>query len=403
MKRLAILGSTGSIGTQTLDVAARFPERFRVAALAAGRNVELLAQQAKQLRPERVCVPDASDLLRLREALSGTGIACTDDVTEIAGADVDLVVAAQVGHAGLLPVLAALRAGTDVALANKEVLVMAGELVVAEARRTGARLLPLDSEHVAIAQCLAGQPARALRRIVLTASGGPLRDLDVRALADVTVERALAHPNWTMGRKITIDSATLMNKGFEWIEAVWLFDVAPAQVEIVIHPESIVHSLVELCDGSWLAQLGVPDMRVPIAYTLGLPDRLPLMADAASEETRVDGAGAPRPAGDVARLDLVAAGSLRFVAPDPARYPALDVVRDALDAGGTAPAAMNAANEVAVEAFLERRIPFSGIVRTVEATLRAHAPVRMPALGDILEADRAARAHAAQTLEEHYA
>ncbi len=380
MKRIAILGSTGSIGTQTLEIVDRFPDRLEVAALAAGRNVELLIQQAKQFRPERVSVQREENLARVRDALSGTDVQIGTDACEVARADADLVVGAFVGSAGLRPVLEALRHGTDVALANKEVLVMAGELVLAEARLHGARIRPLDSEHVAIHQCLAGQSQRAVKRVCLTASGGPFRQASPDELAAATPDDALAHPNWDMGSKITIDSATLMNKGFEVIEARWLFDLEPDRIDVVIHPESIVHSMVEFVDGTWLAQLGVPDMRGPIAYALAMPERLPLP--------------------DLAPLDLAALGALHFEAPDHARFPALGLARDALAAGGAAPAVLNAANEIAVEAFLTRRIRFTAIAKLAEKVLRKQGGRPAPDLEAILEADRRARADASRLVEE---
>lgn len=380
MKRLAILGSTGSIGTQTLEVVERFPERLRVAALAAGRNVELLIQQAKQFSPERVSVLRDEDLPRVRDALSGTGIEVGTDPCAVARADADLVVAAFVGSAGLRPVLEALRSGTDVALANKEVLVMAGELVLAEARLHGARIRPLDSEHVAIHQCLAGQPERGVKRVCLTASGGPFRGVPAERLERATPDDALAHPNWDMGAKITIDSATLMNKGFEVIEARWLFDLPPERIDVVIHPESIVHSMVEFVDGTWLAQLGVPDMRGPIAYALAMPERLPLP--------------------EVAPLDLAALGALHFEAPDHARFPALGLARAALESGGAAPAVLNAANEVGVQAFLDGRIRFTAIATLADKILQEQGAAAARDLDEILAADRSARDAARRAIEE---
>jgi 1-deoxy-D-xylulose-5-phosphate reductoisomerase len=381
VKRIAILGSTGSIGTQTLDVVSRFPERFQVVGLAAGRNVELLAQQAKQFRPAVVSVPSPEDLERLRDAIGDPAIRCEIDARALCAEAPDLVVAAQVGSVGLVPVLAALEAGCDVALANKEVLVMAGELVLREARRSGARLLPLDSEHVALAQCLRGQDRGGLKRVMLTASGGPFRRTSRAELARATPALALAHPNWTMGPKISIDSATLMNKGFECIEARWLFDLAPEQIDVVIHPESIIHSLAEYCDGSWMAQLGVPDMRAPIAYTLGLPQRLPLP--------------------DLAPLDLVKLGRLSFEAPDLERFPALRIARASMQIGGTAPATLNAANEVAVEAFLAERIPFTAIAELADAIVSGHRPLHDFDLAGVLDADAQARVEAQRWIGRH--
>ena len=385
MKRIVVLGSTGSIGTQTLDLAERFPDQIEVVGLAAGRNLNLLVQQAKTFRPARVSVADEAEVAGLRAALADPGIEVAggaDGLCEVARQRADLVVGALVGRVGLEPTLAALEQGTDVALANKEVLVVAGELVLREARRHGARILPLDSEHVAIHQCLAGQDRDHLERVLLTASGGPFRTASRSELETATPEQALAHPNWEMGPKITIDCATLMNKGFEVIEARWLFDLKPKQIGTVIHPESIIHSLVEFRDGSWLAQLGVPDMRSPIAYTLGMPDRLPLP--------------------DLRRLELAEIGALHFEEPDRARFPALRLAAGALRTGGTAPCVLNAANEVAVQAFLERRIPFNGIARTAEETLGAEPIEPGVELNQIAEADRRARGRARAWIEEHY-
>ena len=378
MKRIVILGSTGSVGTQTLELVERFPEQLELCGLAAGRNIELLIQQAKQFLPRLVSVVRDQDAERVREAVGQLGVEVrsgAEGLLEVAREPADLLIGAIVGRVGLEPTLEALREGTDVALANKEVLVVAGELVVAEAQRSGAHILPLDSEHVAIHQCLAGHSRADLKRVLLTASGGPFLHATTEEMAAATPEQALAHPNWEMGRKISIDSATLMNKGFELIEARWLFDLEPEQMEVVIHPESIIHSLVEYRDGSWLAQLGIPDMRTPIAYTLGMPQRLPLP--------------------DLTPLDLVAAGALHFEAPDLTRFPALGLARDVLQTGGTAPAVLNAANEVAVQAFLERRLPFTGIAAVAERVLEAEAPGPGRDLDEIREADRRARERAA--------
>jgi len=383
VKRIALLGSTGSIGTQTLDVIARFPEKLEVVALAAGRSVELLIQQCKQFKPELVSVARDEDVPVVRAALgdpltrvvSGPAGLC-----EVATHDADLVIGALVGSAGLEPVVAALRRGTDVALANKEVLVTGGPLVLDEAHRSGAKLLPLDSEHVAIAQCLAGQRGAAVRKIWLTASGGPFRGASAEALACARPAQALAHPNWEMGAKITIDSATLMNKGFEVIEAHWLFGLAPERIGVLVHPESIIHSLVEYDDGSWIAQLGVPDMRIPISYTLGMPERLPIA--------------------DVAPLDLVAQGALHFEAPDLGRFPALRLAFEALAAGGTAPAALNGANEIAVAAFLAGELSFTGIAAVAEEVLTS-LPVRPGrSLEEIRDVDEQARRLARRWIEE---
>ena len=381
MKRVTILGSTGSLGTQTLQVVERFPDALAVSGLAAGRNLDLLIQQAKQFRPRIVSVALEADVSRVRAALADPAIEVCADASAVASCDADLVIGALVGGLGMRPVLAALAAGRDLALANKEVLVMAGELVLREARRHGARLTPLDSEHVAIHQCLAGQPREALRKVTLTASGGPFRTASRAELEAATPEQALAHPNWNMGPKITVDSATLMNKGFEVIEARWLFELEPERIGVVIHPESIVHSLVEFCDGSWLAQLAVPDMRIPIAYALALPERLPLP--------------------DLEPLDLAELGALHFEAPDRERFPALGLAFAALREGGTAPAALSAANEVAVDAFLHGRLPFTGIAAAAEAVLEMQPRSPGLDLDGILEADREARERARHWIEEH--
>ena len=381
MKRLAILGSTGSIGTQTLEVAARFPEHLQVIGLSAGRNIELLVQQVNQFRPEVVAVAREEDVRTIREAVADPRLRVSAELSDVAQSDCDLLVGAMVGSAGLDPVLSAVAKGTDVALANKEVLVMAGELVMRAASLSGARILPLDSEHVAIHQCLSGHPRDALRKVVLTASGGPFLRASPARIASATPEEALAHPNWEMGQKISIDSATLMNKGFEVIEARWLFDLGPDRIDVVIHPESIVHSLVEFEDRSWLAQLGMPDMRIPIAYALALPERFPLR--------------------DLPSLDLVKLGKLHFEAPDAERFPALRLARTVLAQGGTAPAALNAANEVAVQAFLEQRLPFTGIAEVAERVLEDQPIGPALEVEAILETDRQARERTRRWIEEH--
>jgi 1-deoxy-D-xylulose-5-phosphate reductoisomerase len=374
MTTLALLGSTGSIGRQTLEIAARFPERFRVATLAANSQVDLLAAQARRFGAETVVLGDETRLPALRAALAGTStriLAGMDGLIE-AAADpaVDILVAAMVGAAGLRPLLAAVTAGKRIALANKEPLVAAGSLVMAAVAAHGATLLPVDSEPSAIFQCLQGQPRDAVAALWLTASGGAFRDLSPEELARVTPAQALRHPTWEMGPKITVDSATLMNKGLEVIEAHWLFGVPLPDIRIVMHPQSIVHSLVEFRDGSLLAQLGVPSMCTPIQYALGYPDRLPQ---------------------SWAPLDLLALGQLTFAAPDFSRFPAPALAREAALAGGTLPAVLNAANEVAVAAFLEGRIGFLDIPRLVERALTAHAPIAHPSLDEILAVDEEVR------------
>lgn len=381
-KRLALLGSTGSIGRSTLDVVAAFPERFEVVTMAAGGKVDLLAEQIARFRPRLVSVREAADAARLRAGLpAGLGVDVqwgTAGVTAVAThPDVDLVVSAIVGAAGLEPTYAAIRAGKTVAVANKEPLVMAGALVMAEAARQGVQVLPIDSEHSAIFQSLCGHQKRDVRRIILTASGGPFLGVPKERLARVTVEEALNHPNWRMGPKITIDSATLMNKGLEVIEAVWLFGIEPERIAIHIHPQSIVHSMVEYIDGSVVAQMGVPDMRGPIAYALAYPDRLPV----------------PLPP-----LDLCALSGLTFLAPDHDRFPAVSLAYRAAQVGGSLPAVLNAANEVAVAAFLAGRLPFTGIPAVIEAAMAEHVPVPLAGLADVLAADADGRRLAEQAL-----
>ncbi len=377
MRRLAVLGSTGSVVEQALAVAEAFPDRYTVVALAAGRNVEKLAEQVRRFEPEVVSVADtaAADLLRERLRRDDLDIECgADGLDAVATHSTDLVVAGLVGAVGLRPTLAAIRAGRDIALANKEVLVMAGALVLREARAHGVTLLPVDSEHSAIFQALAGQRREDVARLILTASGGPFRTWTPERIARATVEQALDHPNWNMGPKITIDSATLMNKGLEVIEACWLFDVPPQQVDIVVHPQSIVHSMVEFHDGSVLAQLGLPDMRVPIAVALAHPERLPL---------------------DLPRLDLAALGRLDFETPDRKRFPCLDLAYAALAADEAAPAVLNAANEVSVAAFLAGEISFPAIAAANAEVLDAHGARATAAtlrdLKDVAEADAWAR------------
>ena len=366
-QRIALLGSTGSIGRQTLDVVRAMPERFQIRALAAGRNLDRLEAQAREFRPAQLCAAGAGGAARDRLAAiareAGADVVPIGDMA--ADPDCDILVVGTAGRAGLEPTLAALRRGAPVALANKEVVVMAGALVRAAADAGGGQLRPVDSEHSAVWQCLFGEEGREIRRIILTASGGALRDLPAAELAAVTPERALRHPTWNMGAKITIDSATLMNKGMETIEARWLFDVPYDRVEVVQHPESIVHSLVEFSDGSVKAQLGYPDMRLPIQLALGYPDRL-------------------RPASDP--LDLAAVGALHFAEPDLDRYPCLRLAIRAGRAGGTFPAVMAAADEIAVQAFLDRRIGYADIPALVESALDRH----QAGPGDDLEAIDAA-------------
>lgn len=378
MKRLAILGSTGSIGQGALRIVDRFPERFTVKALAAHRRLEVLADQIRRFRPEAVVVADAQAARALAASLPPAlrpEILCGEEGYRRAASwpSADLTLNAIVGAAGLWPTLAAVEAGKNVAIANKETLVMAGGLITRRAVACGASLLPVDSEHSAVFQCLQGRSPAELERILLTASGGPFLERPVATLAEVTPEEALRHPNWSMGAKITVDSATLMNKGLEVIEAMRLFSVPPERIEVVVHPQSIVHSMVALRDGTVLAQMGVPDMAAAIGYALSYPERLPLGQ----------------------KLPAFAAGiTLSFRAPDPARFPCLALALEAARTGGTAPAVLNAANEEAVGAFLERRIGFGDIPRVVEDALRRHAVQGEESLEAVLEADREARAAA---------
>jgi len=354
MRRLAILGSTGSIGVQALDVVARFPGRFEVVGLAAGRNVERLAAQVRAFGPRVVSVADPTAAAALRRLVpAGTEVLDGEDgaVQLAAHPDVDLVVAAISGAAGLRSTAAAVEAGKTIGLANKESLVLSGEVMMRLAVERGATILPIDSEHSAIHQSLVGHNRREVRRILLTASGGPLRQVPAEELQHVSPERALKHPNWSMGDKITIDSATLMNKGLEVIEARWLFGVEPTRIDIVVHPESIIHSMVEYLDGSVVAQLGVSDMRGPISYALGHPERLPL---------------------DLPPLDLTRLGRLTFEPPDPARFPAYTLAYRALELGGTAPAVLSGADEAAVAAFLGGRCRFTDIADLCGETLERH-------------------------------
>ncbi len=382
MKSLAILGSTGSIGVSTLEIVAAHPERFRVVALTAGRNLDLLEQQVRAFRPEYVAVPATGDAAALKARLGDAAphvlAGCDGLIACAAQSGAQLVVSAIVGAAGLEPTLAAIEAGIDVALANKETLVAAGDVVMSAVARKGIYLFPVDSEHSAIFQSLAGHRKDDVRRLILTASGGPFRNRSLAELEQVVPADALTHPNWNMGRKITIDSATMMNKGLEVIEAHWLFDLPAEKIAVHIHPESIVHSMVEYVDGAVIAQLGIPDMKTPIALALSWPERLPL---------------------DLPPLDLCRLGRLHFSEPDTERFPCLALAYRALTSGGTAPAALNAANEVAVEAFLDNRLGFTDIPRIIEAVLDRHEISAADSLAAVLSADAAARAAAVRLIE----
>ncbi|MFO1476870.1 MAG: 1-deoxy-D-xylulose-5-phosphate reductoisomerase [Verrucomicrobiota bacterium] len=381
MKNLVLLGSTGSIGTSTLKVVEDLPDRLKLIALAAGGNSKLLLEQARQHRPSAVSLQDPARAADLQKELGpGTAVYSGDDglIRLATLPEADIVLIAIVGTAGLRPALAAIRAGKDIAVASKEILVMAGESVMNEARKHGVKVLAVDSEHSAIFQCLDGKPPGTIRKLWLTASGGPFRDKSQwprEKFGEITVERALKHPSWVMGRKITIDSATLFNKGLEMIEARWLFDIEMARVGVVVHPQSIVHSMVEFVDGSMLAQLSTPDMCLPIQYALTYPDR--------ANSCRV-------------QTSLAKIGNLTFEEPDTERFPAIDLARKAGEIGGTLPAVFNAANEVAVDAFVNRRINFPQITEMVRRTMDAHRPVAHASLEQILEADRWARTEAAR-------
>ena len=386
---LAILGSTGSIGRSTLEVVALHPERFRVAVLGARRSWQSIVEQAKRFNPDLVVLVDPEAASQARAALRACGCAsrveCGADALAqaAAGDNVQVVMAAIVGAAGLQSTLAAVHAAKRVLLANKEALVMAGPLLMDEVRRAGAEIIPIDSEHNAIFQCmpggyLPGETARGVLRVILTASGGPFRCADPSSLEHVTPDEACAHPKWKMGRKISVDSATLMNKGLEVIEATLLFGLPESQVDVLVHPQSVVHSLVEYADGSMLAQLGAPDMRTPIAQALAWPERF---------------------ASGVQSLNLAEIGQLGFEPPDHQRFPSLKLARAAARAGGTAPAVLNAANEVAVQAFLDRRLNFTAIAAVIDKVLQRLESSPVKALGDVLDADAAARRLAESLIE----
>ncbi|BCJ05542.1 MULTISPECIES: 1-deoxy-D-xylulose-5-phosphate reductoisomerase [unclassified Pseudomonas] len=391
VQRITVLGATGSIGLSTLDVIARHPDRYQVFALSGYSRIDELLALCERHRPAFAVVPSAEAAMRLRQGLAAAG--CATEVLEgeaglcqvAAASEVDTVMAAIVGAAGLRPTLAAVEAGKKVLLANKEALVMSGALFMDAVHRSGSVLLPIDSEHNAIFQCMPGDYARGLgavgvRRILLTASGGPFRETPAEALLDVTPEQACAHPNWSMGRKISVDSASMLNKGLELIEACWLFDAKPSQIEVVVHPQSVIHSLVDYVDGSVLAQLGNPDMRTPISNALAWPER-------------IDSGVAP--------LDLFAIARLDFQAPDEQRFPCLRLARQAAEAGNSAPAVLNAANEVAVEAFLQRRIRFPEIAGMIEQVLDQEPVVALPTLEAVFAADQRARELSREWLRRH--
>lgn len=374
MKTLSILGSTGSIGRNALDIVRRHPDKFRVIALTAGRNIDLLKEQIEEFKPDLVSVIDKETADRLGKNLPCRVMYGTSGFEEAAALkSVDMVVSAITGSAGLLPTLSAINAGKEIALANKETLVMAGALVMKAVKKNNITLIPIDSEHSAIFQSIIGHQKGDVKRLILTASGGPFLNTPLENLVKVTCSEALKHPNWQMGQKVTIDSATLMNKGLEVIEARWLFDILPENIVVHIHPQSIIHSMVEYIDGGILAQMGTADMKGPISYALAYPDRIE--------------AG-------VAPLDLCKLGTLTFFEPDAKRFPALKLAYESLKVGGTMPAVMNAADEVAVDAFLKKEIRFTDIIRLVEHTMNKHITSSADTIEEILEADNWARKEA---------
>ncbi|HET9334959.1 MAG TPA: 1-deoxy-D-xylulose-5-phosphate reductoisomerase [Sphingomicrobium sp.] len=381
-RKISILGATGSVGTSTLDLIERHPDRFEVVSLTAAKNVGLLADAAIRTRARLAVIGDETLLAELEQRLASSDCRAAtgqEALAEAAAGEADWVMAAIVGCAGLEPVMAAINAGKTVALANKEALVTAGELMIDAARASGAAILPVDSEHNAIYQCLAGSRSEDVSRLILTASGGPFRGRSREEMAVMTPEQAVAHPNWSMGAKISVDSATMMNKGLELIEAHHLFGLPSDRIEILVHPQSVIHSMVEYVDGSVLAQLGSPDMRIPIAHTLAWPERMETPAE---------------------RLDLARIRSLSFEEPDFSRFPALRVAREALEAGGAAPVILNAANEQAVAAFLDRKVGFLDIVRTVEEAVARTGAAAPQSIAEVIDIDRNARALAQSLMSE---
>ena len=373
MKKISLLGSTGSIGTNVLDVIERNPEKFQILGMSAGNNVDLFAKQIRKFKPRVVALFDTKKIPTLKERIADLDIEIlSGEEGSIAVAtlpEADVVVSGVMGSAGLLPAIHALKSGKNLALANKETLVIAGELVLREAKKTNSQIIPIDSEHSAIFQVLNGEKKERIKKIILTASGGPFRAFSLGQMETVTVKDALKHPNWDMGAKITIDSSTMMNKGLEYIEAKWLFGVN-TPVEIIVHAQSIIHSMIEFVDTSILAQLGIPDMRVPIAYALTYPDRFEC---------------------DLPSLDLTTMGNLTFEAPDFERFPCLQLAIDAMEIGKTMPAVLNAANEIAVQAFLEELISYKDIAELIRMVMQNHNPSPLKELQDVLIADRWAR------------
>ncbi len=377
-RNIAILGSTGSIGRSALDVLATMSDGFNVRYLTAHRNIDLLREQISRFRPRAVVVLEECNATVLRKFLNGSTEVLVGEegmLDLVRRADVDVVLSSLVGFAGVRPTLAAIEAGKDIALANKETLVVAGELIMDAARRKGVSLLPVDSEHSAILQCLRGEKSSEVRRLILTASGGPFLHLEKEGFEQITVEQALNHPTWKMGNKITIDSATLMNKGLEVIEAYWLFGVPPEKIEVVIHPQSIIHSMVEFADGSMKAQMGLPDMRIPIRYALTYPGRTPA---------------------ECGRIDFAELKQMTFLEPDMEKFRCLQLAYDALATGGSAPAVLNAANEIAVQMFLDRQISFASIPFVIEQALQTHTAIHNATLDDLIRIDGEAREQARQ-------
>ncbi len=381
-KQIAVLGSTGSIGRQTLDLIARHADRYRAAVLVAGRQVDLLIEQARKFRPQMAIIADETLYPQLRQALEPLGIstaAGAKAVEAAAAADcVDMVVTATVGYSGLLPTIAAIRAGKDIALANKETMVVAGEYVTSLLKDSPTRIFPVDSEHSAIYQCLRGEDPATVKRLIITASGGPFRTWSADQIAAATAAQALKHPNWNMGAKITVDSASMLNKAFEIIEARWLFGIEPQRISAIVHPQSIIHSMVEFIDGGIKAQMGVPDMTLPIAYALGEASRIDRVSDF---------------------CDMLKHNQLTFEEPDTQRFPCLGLAHYALERGGNAACIINAANEVAVAAFLRDRIAFGDIYRTIEATLANTQFIAQPVFDDYVATNSEARARAASFID----
>ena len=383
MKKITILGSTGSIGCSALDVVGKNPDRFQIVALAAGENIKKLKEQIEKFRPKVVAVRTKETALKLRKALTvKTRVKIVyevDGLKEVASfPSADIVISAISGSAGLVPTLAAINAGKDIALANKETMVLAGEIVTKLAIKKRIKIIPVDSEHSAIFQCLEGSKRENLRRIILTASGGPFLNFTDNQLKKVTLNQTLHHPKWKMGKKITVDSASMMNKGLEVIEAKWLFDMDINAIDVLIHPQSIVHSMVEFNDGALLAQMGVPDMKIPIAYALTYPERIK---------------------NKIVQLDLAKVRNLEFYKPDSKKFPCLDIARNAGICGGTAPTVLNAADEIAVQAFMRKKIRFIDLPGIIEKVLNMHKIVKNPSLDDILQADRWARMETQKTIE----